>query len=234
MREAGGTSDHRAHEVGAPLGEQELEHERAREVVEVGPQVGGRQVHLADQEGIARRRARGPRARAAGPAPSCASGGARARPSRASRGTPCGSRAGGTSQQVGMLADAIDRVDAEAVDAAGEPGAHDLVHRGGDGRVAPVEVGLLGVERVQVAPPGVRVARRRGAAERRPPVVRRVRPSTRSGRDAPGTRGARSRCGSARGRAAAAFPARAPPPPARATSATLPRRGSTPVWSAMS
>ena len=60
----------------------------------------------------------------------------------------------GVVGQVRVLADAVDHVDPEAVDAAVEPEAHHVVHRRLDLGVGPVQVGLLGEEEVQVVLPG--------------------------------------------------------------------------------
>ena len=63
-------------------------------------------------------------------------------------------------------------VHAEAVDAALEPEAQRLVHRGLDAGLVPVEVGLLGQEEVQVPlPRGFVPGPRRAVAEGRAPVV---------------------------------------------------------------
>ena len=49
-----------------------------------------------------------------------------------------------------MLEERIEDIEAEAIDAAPKPGL-DHVHEGGaDGRLTPVQVRLLGQERVQV------------------------------------------------------------------------------------
>ena len=69
--------------------------------------------------------------------------------------------------QLGVLQDPVERVDAEAVDAAVQPEAQHLAERLGHLGVAPVQVRLLGIEGVQVPAPGRRVARPRRAAERR-------------------------------------------------------------------
>ena len=42
-----------------------------------------------------------------------------------------------------VLDQMVDHVDAKAVDAALQPEAHDVVHRGAHGGIAPVEIGLL-------------------------------------------------------------------------------------------
>jgi hypothetical protein len=67
-------------------------------------------------------------------------------------------------------------VDPEAVDAAPQPEAQDVVHRRLDLWLVPVEVGLLGQERVQVPLARDLVARPRGPliAEVRDPPVRRL------------------------------------------------------------
>jgi hypothetical protein len=72
-----------------------------------------------------------------------------------------------------VLADAVDHVDPEAVDAPVEPEAHDLLHALDHARVLPVEVGLLGQEQVQV-PLSRRLVEGPGrpVGERRLPVVR--------------------------------------------------------------
>ena len=64
-------------------------------------------------------------------------------------------------------------VDAEAVDAALEPEAHDLVERLAHLVVPPVEIRLLGQEVVQVVLTALLVERPRRAPEDRLPVVRR-------------------------------------------------------------
>ena len=89
-------------------------------------------------------------------------------------GSPNGSVAGGLVAQLLVLQQAVDRVDAVPVRAAVEPEAQRVLHRGHDLGVAPVEVGLLGVERVEVVAPVERLPRR--AAEGRDPVVRLLGP----------------------------------------------------------
>ena len=82
----------------------------------------------------------------------------------------------GVGAELRVLGDRVGDVDAEPVDAAVQPEAHRLVQRRLDLRVVPVEVGLLGQERVQVPLPG-RVVPRPGPADRREvrdPVVRRL------------------------------------------------------------
>jgi hypothetical protein len=75
--------------------------------------------------------------------------------------------------QAGVLEQAVGDVDAEAADAAVEPEPERPLEVRGHGRIAPVEVGLLGGEQVQV-PPAVRQAGPRRTAEERLPVVRRL------------------------------------------------------------
>src|SRR5579884_4426642 len=72
-----------------------------------------------------------------------------------------------------VLEEAVDRVETEAVDAAAAPEAEGVVHRHHDLGVAPVEVRLLRIERVQIPAAALPVAAPGGAAERRRPVVRR-------------------------------------------------------------
>ncbi len=141
-------------------------------MVEVRPELVGRPVHLADQEGVAgrlaqRRQGGAERRRpVVGVAPlergRVGGLGERRRPGR-----------GRVVEQVGVLAERVDRVHAEPVHAPAEPGADDVLHRRDHLRVAPVEVGLLRIERVQVPAAAALVPRPRRPAERRPPVVRR-------------------------------------------------------------
>lgn len=79
-----------------------------------------------------------------------------------------------------MLEQPGGHVDAEAVDPAVQPEAQHLVEVGGHGGVAPVQVGLLGREHVEV-PLALRAVLLRdpgpgGTAEHRPPVVGRQFP----------------------------------------------------------
>ncbi|GGW94003.1 hypothetical protein GCM10010353_06680 [Streptomyces chryseus] len=77
-----------------------------------------------------------------------------------------------------MLEESRRDVDAEAVDAPVQPEAQDVLEVGADLRVAPVQVGLLGGEHVEVplarSAVGFDDARPGGAAEHRPPVVGRL------------------------------------------------------------
>jgi hypothetical protein len=85
-------------------------------------------------------------------------------------------RAGGrVVPQLVVLDQPVDRVDAEARNAAVEPEADDVAERGHDLRVAPVEVRLLRIEAVHVpARTAARIGRPRRPAERCPPIVRRA------------------------------------------------------------
>ena len=76
--------------------------------------------------------------------------------------------------QLVVLHRAIECVQAKAVDPAVQPEAHHVLHRPDHLGVAPVEVGLLRVEGVQVPPARARVARPGRASEGRRPVVRRA------------------------------------------------------------
>ncbi len=83
-------------------------------------------------------------------------------------------------RQPGRLEEAVRHVDAESVDAAVEPVPQHPLEVRRQLRVPPVEVGLPGVEEVQVPlprrPVGRAHARPRGAAKHRPPVVGRLVP----------------------------------------------------------
>ena len=76
--------------------------------------------------------------------------------------------------QLRVLDDHVHRIHAEAVHASLEPEADDVLHRGHDLLVAPVEVRLLRVERVQVPAAAPLVSAPGRASERGFPVVRRA------------------------------------------------------------
>src|SRR5215218_890207 len=78
----------------------------------------------------------------------------------------------GIVAKLGILQQAVDGVDPVAVDPPPEPEAQHAVHGLDDLGVAPVEVRLLGVERVQVPPPTLLVEAPGRAAEGARPVVR--------------------------------------------------------------
>src|SRR5205807_8401011 len=80
---------------------------------------------------------------------------------------------GGEVGEGRVLGQAVHDIDAEAVDAAIEPEAGRVVHGGDHVRVAPVEVGLLGQEQVQVPLAGGVVPGPGVTAEGGLPVVRR-------------------------------------------------------------
>jgi hypothetical protein len=71
-----------------------------------------------------------------------------------------------------ILAEHVDDVHAEAVDAPVQPPAHHVVHSGADVRVLPVQVGLLAGEDVQVVLPGLLVPLPGRPGEVRLPVGR--------------------------------------------------------------
>jgi hypothetical protein len=75
--------------------------------------------------------------------------------------------------QLGVLDDHVAHVDAEAGDITVEPEAQDVVERGADIVVPPVEVGLLGDEVVQVVLTARRIEGPRRPSEAADPVVRR-------------------------------------------------------------
>ena len=122
-----------------------------------------------------------------------------------------GSARGRVVGQVGVLRQAVDGVEAEPVGALVEPEPDDVLHRLDDRGIPPVEVGLLGEERVQVPAAGGGVPRPRRPAERRPPVVRPgVGPDVAVGVLAKPA-DARSTCDTGRGRAGARCRERGPP-----------------------
>ena len=84
------------------------------------------------------------------------------------------SRRGRVVPQLRVLDHHVHRIHAEAVHASVEPEADDVLHRGHDLRVAPVEVRLLRVERVQVPAAALLVAAPGRASEHGFPVVRRA------------------------------------------------------------
>ena len=84
-----------------------------------------------------------------------------------------GQQLGGVVTELRVLADEVHDVEAEPVDPPVEPEAGHIVHGGHHLRIAPVEVGLLGEEAVQVVLAGHLVQRPGGhLAEGRHPVVR--------------------------------------------------------------
>ncbi len=140
-------------------------------MLEIGRELSRRQVDLADQQGVA---GGGPdrlqhlgdlgvvaRAHLVDPGEVLGHG---------QRGRPRGRR---VVAQGAVLHRPLDRVEAKAVDPALAPEPDHPRERLADLGVAPVEVRLLGIERVQVPAPGVRVAAPRRPAEGGEPVVRR-------------------------------------------------------------
>ena len=156
----------------APGRVQELEGEGEVEVLEVARQHRARQIDLADQQRLARRLAQG-----AEREPDLRVVAGVDRVERRLLGVERQRRLGGGGRvvaELGVLHDPLDRVDAEAGDAAVEPEADHLGEGGPDLGVAPVEVGLLGEEGVQVVAPAALVEAPGGPAEARAPVVRRL------------------------------------------------------------
>ena len=94
------------------------------------------------------------------------------------RGSGNGWMAGGSSRRLGVLGEALDGVDPEAVHATVPPEPHNVPHGLPHLGVPPVQVGLLGIEAVQVPAPGLLVAAPGRPAEGADPVVGRaaVRP----------------------------------------------------------
>ena len=223
--------DRRAQRRRLPRRVEELEAEREVEVVEVAAEVRGRHVDLADQQavagGLAQRRDR--RADVARVARVHVLEASVVAVQRQRRG------AGGERvvAQLCVLEQAVERVEAKAVHPARDPEAHDVLHGGDDLGVAPVQVGLLGIEGVQVPAAVQRIARPRRPAEGRDPVVRPLadRRGGCTSRGARGTRGARSRCGRARGPSARAGRGRGRAAMSASSSSSVPKTGSIAVKS---
>ena len=195
--------DRGAQRSGLPVRVEELEARTRRRGARGRAPARGRQVDLADQEARRRRpRAAPPSAvadvrgvaRVACSSAACSAVQRQRRTARAPAGRRAapGPSAGGRARRGGSR-----RRRGRARSAARRRIA--VAHLG----VAPVQVGLLGVERVQVAARRrARRATRPGRRTRRPVVRRPVAATRRSSRGARGTTGARSRCGTARRRAA--------------------------------
>ena len=98
-------------------------------------------------------------------------------------------------RQPRVLPEAVDDVDPEAVDAAGEPEAEHVLHGAPHVGVGPVQVGLLGKEEMEVVLPGrgVEGPCRRAAREGGEPVVRRAAAGRGVAPDVPGALRARAR-----------------------------------------
>src|SRR5215831_3072461 len=155
----------------APRREQELEREDEVEVLEPARILGGPEEHLANEQRVA--------------------SGLAQRPDRLDRlgavrrvdVLELAELAGQGQREVAgrrrvvaqlrVLDDSREGVDPEAVHAASEPEAHDILHRGDDLGVPPIQVRLLRVERVQVPAAAYVVTAPGRAAEHRAPVVRR-------------------------------------------------------------
>ena len=173
-RRRGAARRPRSRRAAAPASQrrvEQLEAERAVEVLQVGRE-------LARPAGRPRRpaaRRRPPRAAPRAPrrCPGrCASRGARAARTRGSGSAERLAR-GRVVAQLGVLQQPVDRVEPEAVDAALEPEPDHVLHRRHHLGVAPVEVGLLGVEGVQVPAPAARSRLHAGPPNADDPVVRR-------------------------------------------------------------
>ena len=158
--------------VGLPGREQQLEGERRVEVFEVGLPLRARQVDLAHQVGVTHRLAHlGQR---------CTGVGGVARVGQRELGLVLAERQAVRLRgrrivaQLRVLEQPVDRVHPIAGDTAVEPEAQRVLHGRHDLRVAPVEIGLLGIEGVEVVAPVQRLPGR--AAEGRGPVVGPVGP----------------------------------------------------------
>ena len=227
----GGRADRTPQDVRVPGCVQQLEHEQAVEMLQVGSGARGRQVDLADQQGVvarclAQRRERpvgpGRVARVAtgpGPARAPSAAGRRARRTAGRRAAPGPSRAGRSHRGGSRPPRARSRT---APRSASPPRRRACASRGRaarDRRSAGTSARWKGR-----AP---RPARRRPtsscSAARRP-----SRPRCTS-RDARGTRRARSRCGTARGPSAGAGRASCASASSRSNDSRLPSRGSMPV-----
>ena len=214
--------DRAAQLLRVPRRVQQLEGEHGVEVVAVGLPPRAGQVDLAHQKGVARRLA-DPGQRGPGVG-GVARVGERELCLVLAQRQPVGLGGGRIVPQLGVLEQPVDRIHPVAGGAALEPEANHVLHRGDHLGVAPVEVGLLGVEGVEVVARGARSSRLgrlrsvgvRSRPNRRRPTTscwgRRPRCTSRGAR---GTRDARSRCGRARCPSALRGPARAPRPPAR-------------------
>jgi hypothetical protein len=71
-----------------------------------------------------------------------------------------------------VLQEMPQHVDPEAIDAAGKPETHDVMHGAPDVRIAPIEVRLSGKKRVVIVLIGRRVELPRAPAKIGTPVVR--------------------------------------------------------------
>ena len=163
--------DRRSHRLPLPRRLKQLEHERAVELLQIGGMTARREVDLTHQQPVA--------------------GGRANRPERVPDLVPVarvaevpaelvlqqpqaeGLARAGIVAKLWVLHEPVDRVDAEAVHPALHPAPHHSLHRLDDLGVVPVEVGLLGIEGVQVPAARDLVARPGGAAESGDPVVRR-------------------------------------------------------------
>jgi hypothetical protein len=157
---------------GVPLRVQQLERERRIKVLQVRLPFRAREVDLAHEQGVAHGLA-DPSQGLAGVRRVARVGGRELPFVRAQRQSERLGR-GRVVAQLRVLQEAVDRVHAVARDIAGDPEAQRSLHRRHDLGIAPVEVGLLRIERMQVVA-AVKPTPGR-TSERGGPVVRRVGP----------------------------------------------------------
>jgi hypothetical protein len=153
-------------------GVEELERKREIEVLEIRPEVACGSIDLTHKEGIPRRFAHRLE-RDANLGPGFGMDVLKA-PVLVSQRQRKGHRRDRVVAKVWILHQLLDGIDPEPVHAPAGPEADHIAHRGADLRHAPVEIGLLGIERVEVIAAGQLVERPGGSPESRDPIVGRL------------------------------------------------------------